>query len=49
MAKEIHNLEKVLFFKKNVYQTVEFINILMLCISQTKLPPYPPRAKVGIW
>ena len=26
MAKEIHNLEKVLFFKKNVYQPVEFFN-----------------------
>ena len=26
MAKEIHNLEKVLFFKKNVYQPVKFFN-----------------------
>ena len=26
----MHNLEKVRFFKKNVHQPVEFINILML-------------------
>ena len=43
MANEIHNLEKVLDFK-NVYQPVEFMNILMLKqqsilrLTSTKFP-----------
>ena len=44
MAKEIHNLEKVLFFKKNVYQPIKLMNILklkqqsILRLTSTKFP-----------